>query len=165
MARTLTSEGGVHDVSSASKLALHDLAAPAAKRAPDVAGVSGVTKFTLGNGVRVLLKQRPDVPLVSMLTTFPGGARFEPVGKSGVGMLTHRVLTKGSARYSAEEIAARIEGLGGGIDSYSSFDSGGVAMGVLSEYAEDAVEIYRDVLRAPKFDPARVDQERARLLE
>lgn len=161
--RTLTSDGGVHDVSAVSKLALHELATPVAKRSARVAG--GVSRFTLDNGVRVLLKPRPDVPLVSMLATFPGGARFEPVGKSGVGMLTHRTLTKGSARYSAEEIAARIEGLGGGIDSYSSFDTGGVAMGVLSEYAEDAVEIYRDVLRAPKFDPARVEQERTRLLE
>jgi len=163
---TLTSEGGVHDVASTSKLALHDLATSPAKRTPARAkSADGVTKFTLANGVRVLLKPRPDVPLVSMLTTFPGGARYEPAGKSGVGMLTHRALTKGSARFSAEEIAARIEGLGGGIDSYSSFDSGGVAMGVLSEYAEDAVDIYRDVLRAPSFDPARVDQERARLLE
>jgi len=100
-----------------------------------------------------------------MLTTFPGGGRFQPEGKSGLAMLTHRVLTKGSEKYSADEIASRIEGLGGGIDSYSSFDSGGVAMGVLSEYAEDAVEIYRDVLRAPKFDPARVEQEKTRLLE
>ena len=161
----LSAEGGVHDVASASKLAMHDLARAATKRAPAVAGVSGVTKFTLANGARVLLKQRPDVPLVSMLATFPGGGRFQPEGKSGLAMLTHRVLTKGSARFSAEEIAARIEGLGGGIDSYSGFDTGGVAMGVLSEYAEEAVEIFRDVLRAPTFDPARVEQEKTRLLE
>jgi zinc protease len=160
---TLSSDGGVHDISSVSRLALHDLTIPAAKRSARAAG--GISKFTLKNGVRVLLKQRPDVPLVSMLTTFPGGARFQPEGKSGLAMLTHRALTKGSARFSAEEIAARIEGLGGGIDSYSAFDTGGVAMGVLSEYAEDALEIYRDVLRAPAFDAARVEQEKSRLLE
>ncbi len=161
----LSAEGGVHNIADVSKLALHDLAKPAAKRAPAVAGVSGVTKFTLANGTRVLLKPRPDVPLVSMLATFPGGGRFQPEGKSGLAMLTHRALTKGSARFSAEEIAARIEGLGGGIDSYSGFDTGGVAMGVLSEYAEDAVEIFREVLRAPKFDAARIEQEKSRLLE
>lgn len=166
VAMTLTSEGAVHDVTASSKTATHDRASSATKRPRTADDSSGkVTRFTLDNGVRVLLKQRPDVPLVSMLTTFPGGARFEPAGKSGLAMLTHRSLTKGSARFSAEEIAARIEGLGGGIDSYSAFDTGGVAMGVLSEYAEDAIEIYRDVLRAPKFDSARVEQEKARLLE
>ncbi len=162
----MSAEGGVHHVASLSRLALHDLAAPGVKRALSRASVAGgVTRFKLTNGTRVLLKQRPDVPLVSMLTTFPGGARYEPAGKSGLAMLTHRTLTKGSEHFSAEEIAARIEGLGGGIDSYSAFDTGGVAMGVLSEYAEDAVEIYRDVLRAPKFDPARAEQEKTRLLE
>lgn len=162
--RVLTSDGGVHDVSAASKLALHEFAAPAVKRsARDVAG--GISRFTLDNGVRVLLKPRPEVPLVSMLVTFPGGGRYEPVGKSGLGMLTHRSLTKGTARFSADEIASRIEGLGGSIDSYSGFDTGAVSMGVLSEYAEEAVEIYRDVLRAPTFDPARVEQEKTRLLE
>ena len=163
---TLSSDGAVHDVTASSKHATHEHAAPAGRRArAKEAAVPQVTRFTLDNGVRVLLKPRPDVPLVSMLTTFPGGGRFQPAGKSGLAMLTHRVVTKGSAKFSAEEIAARIEGLGGGIDSYSSFDTGGVAMGVLSEYAEDAVEIYRDVLRAPKFDPARVEQEKSRLLE
>jgi hypothetical protein len=155
----------VHDVSSSSKTATHEDAAPAEKRAHAMEGSGAVTRFNLANGVRVLLKPRPDVPLVSMLVAFPGGGRYQPAGKSGLAMLTHRSLTKGTARFSADEIAARIEGLGGGIDSYSSFDTGGVAMGVLSEYAEDAVEIYRDVLRAPKFDAARVEQEKARLLE
>src|SRR5262249_17045190 len=124
--RVLSAEGGVHDIASLSKLAVHDLAAPARKRAAARNITGGVTNFTLGNGVRVLLEPRPDVPVVAMLTLFPGGARFEPAGKSGLAMLTHRALTKGSARFSAEEIAARIEGLGGGIDSYSAFDSGGV---------------------------------------
>jgi len=161
----LSSDGGVHDVASLSKLANHGHAATASRRARVRESSGSVTRFKLDNGTRVLLKPRLDVPLVSMLVTFPGGARFEPEGKSGLAMLTHRALTKGSARFSADEIAARIEGLGGGINSYSSFDSGGVAMGVLSEYAEDAVEIYRDVLRAPKFDAARVEQEKTRLLE
>jgi zinc protease len=162
----LSSEGGVHDMTAASKTANHAHAAPVAKRAPGAhEALDRVTRFMLDNGVRVLLKPRPGVPLVSMLAVFPGGGRFEPAGKSGLAMLTHRALTKGSARLSAEEIAARIEGLGGGIESTSSFDTGAVAMGVLSEFAEDAVEIYRDVLRQPAFDPARVEQEKARLLE
>ncbi|HEU4364881.1 MAG TPA: pitrilysin family protein [Candidatus Krumholzibacteria bacterium] len=162
--RVLTGDGAVKAIPAAAPAPAGDTVAPA-PRSRRVAGEPEVQKFSLANGVRVLLKPRPNVPLVSMLTVFPGGGRFEPAGKSGLGHLTHRMLTKGSARFSAEEIAAGIEGLGGGIDSYSSFDTGGVAMGVLSEFAEDAVDIYRDVLREPKFDAARVAQEKARLLE
>lgn len=162
----LTGEGGVKEMPTAGTPATPAAHVPR-RRAPRAATDKpvAVSRFALANGVRVLLKPRPNVPLVSMLTVFPGGGRFEPAGKAGLGHLTHRMLTKGSARFSAEEIAAGIEGLGGGIDSYSSFDTGGVAMGVLSEFTEAAVDIYRDVLREPKFDVARVAQEKARLLE
>ncbi len=136
-----------------------------ARAQSSAADESRVTSFELDNGVRVLLKRRPNVPLVSMLTIFPGGGRFEPEGQSGLGTLTHRVLTKGGARFGAEEIAEKIEGLGGSVDSFSSFDTGGVSIGVLSDYAEEAVEIYRDVLREPRFDVGRVEQEKTRLLE
>ncbi len=162
----LSATGGISEMPSAPA-DVASVAAPSGARGTPAAASeeSGMSSFTLDNGVRVLLKQRPNVPLVSVLTVFPGGGRFEPEGMSGLGMLTHRVLTKGGMRFSAEEIAEKIEGLGGSIDSYSSFDSGGVAVGVLSEYAEEAVEIYRDVLREPKFDVGRVEQEKTRLLE
>jgi zinc protease len=163
---TLSNEGAVKKIPDA--VAPDSPAAHASERRPAPAGAGKpavVERFSLPNGVRVLLKPRPNVPLVSMLAVFPGGGRFEPVGKAGLGLLTHRMLTKGSARFSAEDIAAGIEGLGGGIDSYSSFDTGGVSVGVLSEYAEAAVDIYRDVLREPKFDSIRVAQEKTRLLE
>jgi zinc protease len=167
VASTLSGDGGVHDVAGASKTAAHE-PADEVRRAPRPAADASddrITRFRLDNGVRVLLKPRPGVPLVSVLAVFPGGGRFEPVGKSGLAMLTHRSLTKGTARFGAEEIAARIEGLGGGIESYSSFDTGRVSMGVLSEHVEEAAEIFRDVLRAPTFDAARVEQEKARLIE
>ncbi len=161
---TLSNEGGIKKIPEAEPVAT--AAAPTTQRRAQQAGKTAVVEqFKLANGVRVLLKPRPNVPLVSMLTVFPGGGRFEPAGKAGLGLLTHRMLTKGSARFSAEDIAAGIEGLGGGIESYSSFDTGGVSVGVLSEYAEDAIDIYRDVLREPKFDSIRVAQEKTRLLE
>jgi zinc protease len=158
----LSGDGGIRDMAGAAAPTF-PTARP--RRATPRSAAHGVTRFSLANGARVLLKPRPDLPLVSMLTVFPGGGRFEPAGKSGLAMLSHRTLTKGSARYSAEEIAAGIERLGGGVDSYSGFDSGGVSMGVLSEFLDGAVEIYRDVLREPAFDAERVEQEKARLLE
>ncbi len=161
----LTSTGGVTEMPIAPAESSAPAGASTKRATRRDTSESGMTSFTLDNGVRVLLKQRPNVPLVSMLTVFPGGGRYEPEGKSGLGMLTHRVLTKGGARFGSEEIAEKIEALGGSIDSYSAFDSGGVSVGVLSKHAEEAVEIYRDVLREPKFDVGRIEQEKTRLLE
>ncbi len=163
----LSSDGGVTDMtgSVATEPTPKTPTTTRPRRAAGERAAHAVTRFSLGNGVRVLLKPRPDVPLVSMLTVFPGGGRFEPVGKSGLATLAHRALTKGSAHFTDEQIAAGIEGLGGAIQSASGFDTSAVSIGVLSEFAEDAIDIYRDVLREPAFAADKVEQEKTRLLE
>ena len=166
LSRVLSREGGINDMTSPdpSSIEVADVSAAATAAGPDEEDGT-VTRFDLDNGVRVLLKRRTTVPLVSMLTVFQGGGRFEAKGKSGVAMLTHRSIIKGTKNYDAEEVVARIEGAGGGIDSYASFDSGGIYMSVLSEYLDEALPIYREVVREPRFDEDRVEQEKAKLLE
>lgn len=126
---------------------------------------TAISLFALDNGVRVLLKKRPALPMVSVLTVFNGGARLEPPGKSGLSALAHRSLTKGSGSYDAEEIVRLVESAGGKIDSYANFDSSGIHVNVLSEYLDEVLPVYREVARAPRFDEERVVQERDKLLE
>jgi zinc protease len=126
-----------------------------------------VSLFELENGVRVLFKPNSTTPLISLLTVFQGGGRFEPSGKSGLATLTHRSVVKGTEKYSADEIVERIEGLGGSIDSYGNFDTGGLYMGVLSDPSglDAALDVYEEVLRRPSFEAERVVREREQALE
>lgn len=166
--RCLSSEGGVYDMTGGP-----EQATPAAVGPPDVsaaavvteAGDAGVSMFTLDNGVRVLLKKRPAVPMVSVLTVFQGGSRLEPRGKSGISTLSHRALIKGTSSYDAEEIVRRVEGAGGNIDSFANFDSSGIYVNVLTEYLDEALPVYKEVARKPSFKADRVVQERTKLLE
>lgn len=122
-------------------------------------------RLLLENGATVLVKNRATVPLVSMLTVFRGGARLEPKGKSGLSMLANRTLLKGTRSYSGDDIVSTIEGLGGSIETMSSFDVTGVYMNILSEYLDDALPVYREILREPKFSTERVEKEKTRLLK
>jgi len=126
---------------------------------------SGMSAHRLANGVTVLVKPRPTVPIVSMLTVFGGGTRLEPAGKSGLSTLTSRVLLKGAGGRDAESIVATIEGLGGRIETYAGFDTTGAYVNVLSEYLEEALPVYRDVLRDPLFDPEWIDKDKSKLLK
>lgn len=163
--RVLSDDGGVHDMGgTADRIVVQDDDAKSHVR-PEREDDTSVKRFTLDNGVRVLLKQRPNLPLASVLTVFQGGSRFEPRGKSGISMITHRAITKGTDNFTAEEIVDKVEGLGGSINSFASFDSGGISLSVLSERLDDALPIYREVVRTPSFDHVRVDVEKARLLE
>jgi zinc protease len=90
---------------------------------------------------------------------------LEPPGKSGLSTLAHRALPKGTRSYDADEIVRRIEGAGGNVDSYAGFDSSGVSLSVPSEYLDEALPVYRVVVREPLFENDRIDQERATLLD
>ena len=119
----------------------------------------------LENGVRVLVKRRTTVPMVSVLTAYQGGARLEPKGKTGLSLLATRALLKGTPSYNAEEIMTTIEGLGGSIESISSFDFSGLYLNILKDHLGDALGIYKEVLRESTFAEDTVQQEKTKLLE
>jgi zinc protease len=121
--------------------------------------------FELENGVRVIVKRRPMVPLVSMVTLFGGGARLEEPGKAGLSILTFRSLVKGTKSYDAGTIAEKVEGLGGNIESLSSFDVAGVYTNILSENVEKVLPVYKQVIREPTFPEQEVRKEQDKLLE
>lgn len=169
VARCLSRDGGTTDMGAGSFTAVEskpdDPVAGATQT--ESAADSGVELFALANGVRVVLKRRTTVPIVTILSVFRGGARLETPGKSGLATLTHRVIPKGTRSYSAEEIVRRIEGAGGSIESYANFDTSGVYVNVLSDPAglDEVLPVYREVVREPSFAANRVDQERTKLLE
>ena len=145
-----------------------DIAGPETSKAHRPAtevSTSEMKKLMLDNGVTVLVKPRPTVPMVSMLTVFRGGARLEPAGKSGLSTLTNRVLIKGTRSYGSEEVVNTIEGLGGSIQTMSSFDVSGLYTNILSEYLWDALPVYKEVLREPELAGEKVENEKARLLK
>jgi zinc protease len=165
--RSLGDEGGVADMSAGSFASVEpkpdDKVGEVAK---DVASVeAGAELLRLDNGIRVVLKRRKTVPIVSILTVFAGGARLEPLGKSGLATLTHRAVPKGTRSYNAEEIVRLVEGAGGSIESYANFDTSGVYVNVLTEYLEEVLPVYKEVVREPAFKSSRVEKERTKLLE
>jgi zinc protease len=124
-----------------------------------------VERIRLDNGVRVLVRNRPGIPLVTMLTMFQGGARLEGHGESGLSLLTLRSLVKGTRSYRAEDIAGAVEGYGGSLDSFSRFDTAGVYVNILSEHIEDVLPIYGEVVQEPLFEEGIVQKEKDKLLE
>lgn len=124
-----------------------------------------MTCTPMKSGLRLLVKRRTTVPMVSVLAITQGGKRLEPRGHSGLSVLGTRSMLKGTTSFTNDDIVGIIEGLGGSIESFSSFDVSGVYINVLSEHLDSAIPIYKEVLREPKFDPKVVEKERSKLLE
>ena len=121
-------------------------------------------KHELSNGIRVLLKRNPAVPLFSVHAAFLGGLRYEDENTNGISNFMSGMFTRGTSSRSTEDIATQIEGLGGTVDGFSGKNSVGVTLSALSENFEGAMDILSDVILNPSFSDEEMDRERREIL-
>ena len=119
-----------------------------------------VQKFDLASGLRLLVKEDHRLPFVEFRAVFQGGVLVETPDNNGVTQLTGKLLLKGTARRSAEDIAREIESVGGGIDSYGGNNSFGVNAEVLSSDFATGLDLLADVLLNPTFPAPALERER-----
>jgi zinc protease len=146
-------------------LALADVQKPPPPGVPREVKLVEPVEKTLGNGLRVVVIERPGVPLLSVRLMIESGAEMDPPELAGLGSMTAALLTRGTAKRSATQIAEDIEALGGAIDAETGWDATSVKLGVLSNQAPAALEIFADVVRAPAFAAEEVKRLRRETLD
>ncbi len=119
----------------------------AAKATEAVAISAGeIQKFELRSGLRLLVREDPRLPLVSMVAVFRGGLLAETPETNGITRLLAKVLLKGTATRTGEEIADMIEAVGGSIGSDAGNNSFSVSLDVTQPDLGLGVELLSDVL-------------------
>lgn len=121
---------------------------------------SPASLLTLGNGLRLLVKEDQRLPLVQLRMVLGGGVLAESAERAGAGALMTRMLMQGTTNRTAEEIAIGIESVGGSLDTFSGNQSFGVSAEVLGEDLELGLEMLADVLLRPEFPGEALDRER-----
>ena len=122
---------------------------------------SAIQKFTLSNGLRLLVREDPRLPLVSIQAVFRGGLLAETKETNGVTRLFARSMLKGTTTRTAEQIAEQIENVGGNIASDSGNNSFSIAVDVMQPDLAVGLEILADVLIRPIFPAREVELERS----
>lgn len=112
---------------------------------------------TLRNGVRLIVVERNDLPVLSISLSVPGGSYYDPPDKSGLAEMVAGLLTKGADNRSANEIAEAIESVGGNISANAGPDFLTVRADALSPNAELAFELVGDVIARPAFPQDEVE--------
>lgn len=110
-----------------------------------------IQKFTLNNGLTLLLKEDHTFPSVSLRLVLNGGTREEPVELNGISNLTALTWLKGTKSKSAEEIAQLMESLGMRGGGFSGRNSFGVHFEFLSEDTSQALNLLEDLVKNPLF--------------
>ena len=142
-----------------------DRIVPPAAGAAIAASAPATNEFKLANGLRVVVVEKHDLPLLTALLVAQGGGANDPARRAGLGSLTAGLMTKGTQTRSATEIARQIEALGGSISSHASFDGSSVEVTVKSDQATAALAILADVARNPVFAAEEIERARAQTID
>ena len=123
------------------------------------------TEHTLPNGLRVIVIERPETPLVAAQLVIKNGGEVDPKELAGLADMTASLLTKGTLTRDATRIAEEIEGLGGSLESGARWDASTASASVLSGKFSQALEILADVVRHPTFKSDEVERLRQQSLD
>jgi zinc protease len=131
------------------------------KEAAAVQTKIGIQKFEFPNGLRLLVREDPKLPLVDFRAIIKGGVIAETAADNGITKLTARMLLKGTKSRTAEQIAETMEAAGGDISYFAGNNSFGVSAQSLSEDFDRTLDLLADVLQNPTLPDDMLTRERA----
>lgn len=105
-----------------------------------------VQKFELSNGLRLLVREDPRLPLVSIAATFKAGLLAETPENNGITRLLSKVLLKGTDSRTAEQLADEIEAVGGSLSSDGGNNSISLGVRVMQPELALGLDLLADVL-------------------
>ncbi len=125
---------------------------PPAPSAPPTVKIPAVQEKTLPNGLKIVIVERKNVPLVTAsLLVKNGGANTEDEAQAGVADMTASLLLKGTKTRTATRIAEEIESLGGNINSGANWSAANVTINITSDKLDRALAVMSDVVLRPAF--------------
>ena len=119
-----------------------------------------IQKFELSNGLRLLVREDPRLPLVGIGAVFRGGLLAETPQDNGITRLMAKVLLKGTKTRTAEQIANQIEAVGGSISSDAGNNSFSVSVDVMKPDLKLGVDLFSDVLLNATFPEKAIGREK-----
>ena len=104
-----------------------------------------VTRATLPNGLRVLVAENHNAPLVSLRALVRSGADHDTVETAGLASITADLLDEGAGTRDAIQLAEDVGRLGAALGTAADWDASYISLDVLARTAEQALSIFADV--------------------
>ncbi|HWW62099.1 MAG TPA: pitrilysin family protein [Thermoanaerobaculia bacterium] len=123
-----------------------------------------VTRTTLDNGLRVLVAENHNAPLVSLRALVRSGADRDTTQTAGIAALVADLLDEGAGTRDGIQLAEDVGLLGGALGTGADWDASYVSLDVLSRYAETANSIFGDVVQKPALPEDGLERVRAERL-
>jgi zinc protease len=123
-----------------------------------------ITRATLPNGLRLLIAENHNAPLVSMRGLVRSGADHDEAQTAGLASVTADLLDEGAGTRDAIKLAEDIGLLGASLGTGADWDATYLSLDVLSRNAEAATAMFGDVAARPTLPEDGLERVRAERL-
>ena len=117
-------------------------------------------KFTLPNGLTVIVSERGELPVVSASLVIASGSGANPPAMPGLANFTAAMLDEGTTTRSSLAIADEAARLGTALITSSTMDQIRVSATSLAREFPSALQLLADVAIRPTFPPEEVERQR-----
>lgn len=125
-----------------------------------------VTRKTLENGLKILVAESHNAPLVSFRTLVRSGADQDTADVAGLASMTAELLDEGAGARDGVQIAEDAGLLGASLATGADWDASYISVDVLSRNVDPTVAIFADVVQRPTFPTDALERVRTeRLME
>jgi len=114
----------------------------------------------LKNGLKILYHQNESTPKINLALRFKARPFYDPIDKQGLYGFVADMLSEGTEKYSATELADAIESRGMALSTYA----GGISMHMLSDDLEYGLKLLEEVVSRPRFDKDEIEKVREQVL-
>lgn len=122
-------------------------------------------KIQLKNGLKVLLIESKKSPVVSIQMWVKTGSADEVKKEEGLSHFIEHLVFKGTDKFKVGEIAGLVEGSGGELNAYTSFDQTVFYVTISNKFTNVGLDVISQMMGFPTFDPIEIDNEREVVIE
>jgi zinc protease len=127
--------------------------------APPELKLPKLQRATLSNGLKVILAERHEVPLVNFTLASDAGFASDALTTPGTANLAMQVLTDGTRTRNALQISDEVELLGATLRGYSNIDLSFVSLSALTSKLDPSLDRFADVILHPSYPETEVKRE------
>jgi zinc protease len=127
----------------------------------DEAAELDIRAHAFANGLRLIVREDPRLPMAYISIVLGGGLLAETHGQAGISQLTADLLTRGTSRHTAAELAALLEARAISLASFSGRNSYGLSASGLSEDLPLMLETVAECLLDSQFPADELEKQRA----
>lgn len=134
---------------------------------PSAGATLPIQHWRTSNDVPVYFVRADAIPMLDVSVLFDAGDRRDPADRRGVASMVGRLLDKGAGDLDETALADGFARIGAQLGGGAGTDRASVSVRTLSEPAirDRAIELTALVIASPRFEPAILEREKARLAQ